>query len=185
MKLPPGTGVVAPGVVVVSGHMVDAPDRAQPRFPAGQVQRVAGEVGAAFDEWNVGPGTTLVSGGARGTDIIAAEAARARGAQLRFVLARPPDEFVRDSVTLPGTDWEERFYALLAQADVEIVGGQDGDVYERTNERIIAVARKIDDRPHAIVVWNGTEGDGPGGAGDFAARMRDVADPLVIIRPSI
>jgi len=112
---------VRPGVVVVSGHMVDTPDRPQPRFPPERVPRVAGEVQSALERWDVGPGTTLVTGGARGADIVAAEAARARGARLRLVLACRPDDFVKDSVALPGTDWKERFYALLGQADVEVV----------------------------------------------------------------
>ncbi len=175
-----------PGVVVVSGHMVDTPDRPQPRFPPDQVPRVASEVQAAIEEWNVGPGTTLVTGGARGADIIAAEVARARGARLRLVLARPPEDFVEGSVALPGTDWEERFYALLEQADVEIVDGQDDSVYARTNDRMIAVARTINERPHAIIVWNGDKGDGPGGTSDFVSQLGDVSgvDHLIIIDPN-
>ena len=91
---------VRPGVVIVSGHMVDTPDRPRPRFPPERVPRVAGEVQAALERWDVGPGTTLVTGGARGADIVAAEAARARGARLRLVLACRPDDFVRVSVAL-------------------------------------------------------------------------------------
>jgi hypothetical protein len=179
-----GTG--PPGVVVVSGHLVDAPDRPQPRFPPEQVPRVAAEVRAALEKWNAGPGTTLVTGGARGADIIAAEAARARGARIRLVLARRPEEFVKGSVALPGTDWAERFDALLDHADVEIVGGPDDDVYERTNDRILAIARGIDDRPHAIVIWNGQRGDGPGGTSDFVTRLGNTVDHkrLVIIDPN-
>ena len=186
MTLQPGVGVVTPGVVVVSGHMVDTPDRPRPRFPPKQVPRVAGEVRTALERWNVGPGTTLVTGGARGADIVAAEAALARGARLRLVLARRPDEFVKGSVALPGTDWAERFYALLGLADIEIVDGPDDNVYARTNDRIIAVARGIDDRPRAIIVWNGEAGDGPGGTSDFVTRLGDTADDecLVIIDPT-
>jgi hypothetical protein len=186
MTLQPGVGVVTPGVVVVSGHMVDTPDRPRPRFPPEQVPRVAGEVRTALERWNVGPGTTLVTGGARGADIVAAEAALARGARLRLVLARRPEEFVKGSVALPSTDWAERFYALLGLADVEIVDGPDDDVYARTNDRIIAVARGIDDRPRAIIVWNGETGDGPGGTSDFVTRLGDTADDecLVIIDPT-
>jgi hypothetical protein len=178
---------VPPEVVVVSGHMVDAPDRPRPRFPPGQVPRVAAEVRAALERWAVGPGTTLVTGGARGADIVAAEAARARGAALRLVLALPPDEFVARSVALPGTDWERRFRALLAEADVEVIDGPDDDgVFARTNTRIIAVARAIDDRPHAVVVWDGDEGDGPGGTQDFVAQLGRAAgdDRLVVIDPT-
>ncbi len=159
-------------VVVVSGHMVDTPDRPQPRFPAERVPWVAGKVREQLDRWDVGPATTLVTGGARGADIIAAEAALARGATVRLVLARAPDTFVSESVALPGTDWERRFRALLDQSQFEIVGGSDDDVYARTNETIIERARAIDDRPFALVVWNGQEGDGPGGTGDFVARVR-------------
>ena len=172
-----------PNVVVVSGHMVDAPDRPEPRFPSEQVPRVTRAVEAALAGWGVGPGTTLVTGGARGADIVAAEAARERGARLRLVLALDADEFVSRSVALPGTDWEQRFYALLTQADVEVVGGPDDeDVFARTNDRIIEVVREIDERPYAVIVWDGEEGDGPGGTRDFVARLgRSIDDERVVV----
>jgi hypothetical protein len=176
-----------PDVVVVSGHMVDAPDRPEPRFPPEQVARVTREVQAALEGWHVGPHTTLVTGGARGADIVAAEAARERGARLRLVLALEPDEFIARSVALPGTDWEQRFRALLDDADFEVVDGPDDDeLFERTNRRIIEVAREIDHQPDALIVWNGREGDGPGGTRDFVTRLgatqRD--GRLVVIDPT-
>jgi len=172
-----------PDVVVVSGHMVDKADRPQPRFPPEQVPRVAAEVRDALARWSVGEATTLVTGGARGADIIAAEEARARGASLRLVLALQPDEFVSRSVALPGTDWEQRFRKLLGQADVEVVDGpDDDDVFARTNERIIEVAREIDERPHAVIVWNGKKGDGPGGTRDFVSQLgHDIEDDSVAV----
>jgi hypothetical protein len=176
-----------PEVVVVSGHMVDAPDRPDARFPEGEVGRVTQEVRTAFERWHVGPGTTLVTGAARGADIVAAEAARARGARLRLVLALEPDEFAARSVALPGTDWEARFRALLEDADVEVVDApDDDDVFERTNERIIEVARDLDPRPHAVVVWDGQEGDGPGGTRDFVERLGagEGDGRLVVIDPT-
>src|SRR3954452_20893197 len=112
----PAMGDERPRVVVVSGHMVDAPDRPRERFPASQVERVAGEVRRAFDRWSVGPGTTVITSGARGADIIGAEQARARGAAVRLVLAGPPDEFERSSVALPGTHWATRFPSVPALA---------------------------------------------------------------------
>lgn len=174
--------------VVVSGHMVDRPGRPQPRFPPEQVPRVATKVRDQLDLWTVGPGTTLLTGGARGADIIAAEAALERGAAVRLVLAREPDAFVSDSVSLPHTDWAERFHQLIGrpEVDVEIVGGGDDDVYARTNERIIERAREVDDHPLALIVWNGEEGDGPGGTSDFVARLARVSgeDRVVIIDPT-
>jgi hypothetical protein len=118
-------------------------------------------VRAQLERWGVGPGTTLITGGARRADIIAAEAALARGAALRLVLACEPDDFVPASVALPATDWADRFRTVLGRSDVEVVGGSDDEVYARTNQRIIECAREIDERPHALVVWNGEKGDGP------------------------
>ncbi len=161
-----------PAVVVVSGHMVDAPDRPHPRFPPEELPRVATEVRHALAGWSVGEGTTVVTGGARGADIIAAEQARARGAALRLVLALDPDEFVARSVAIPGTDWEQRFRALLMQADVEVVDGPDDDeLFARTNQRIIEAAHEIHPRPHAVIIWDGKEGDGPGGTRDFVSQL--------------
>lgn len=160
-----------PRVIVASGHMVDAPDRPNPRFPAYEVPRVAAEVRDVLKGWRVGDGTTLITGGARGGDIIAAEAARARGAALRLVLALPPDQFEHTSVAIPNSDWSSRFRALLEVSDVEIVSQTDGDVFARTNEAIIAHARRIDPELHALVVWDGERGDGAGGTSDFVKRL--------------
>ncbi len=172
-----------PAVVVVSGHMVDTPDRPQPRFPPEELPRVATEVRHVLAGWSVGEGTTLVTGGARGADIIAAEEARARGASLRLVLALAPDAFVARSVAIAGTDWEQRFRALLPQADVEVVDGpEDDELFARTNQRMIEVAREIDPRPYAVIVWNGEEGDGPGGTRDFVSQLgHDLKDDSVAV----
>jgi len=177
---------VRPDVVVVSGHMVDKPGRWPERFPPRRIPWVAEKVRDQLERWDVGPGTTLVTGGARGADIIAAEAALDRGAALRLVLAREPDDFVSGSVALPATDWEERFRALLGRSDVEVVVGSDDDVYARTNARIIERAREIAEHPHALIVWNGAEGDGPGGTSDFVARLGRISgeDRLEIIDPT-
>jgi hypothetical protein len=159
-------------VVVVSGHMVDAHDRAQPRFPQAQVERVGAEVRAALDAWGVDDSTTLITGGARGADLIAAEAARERGARVRIVLALPPDEFEAASVALEGTDWADRFRAMLEVAEVEVVEHAPGaDVFESTNERMIEAARALDPEPHSVIVWDGRDGDGPGGTSDFVRRL--------------
>lgn len=166
--------------------MVDTPDRARPRFPAGEVPRVEARVRDQLDRWGVGPGVTLLTGGARGADIIAAEAALERGATVRLVLAREPGDFLTDSVVLPGTDWEERFWTLIDRVDVEIVGGSRDDVYVRTNDRLVDRAREVEDQPLALIVWDGEEGDGPGGTSDLLARLLRVSGPdhVVVIDPT-
>jgi hypothetical protein len=166
----------APAIVAVSGHMVDAPNRETPRFPPGQVERVGREVEEAFDAWAVGAGTTVLSGGARGADILAAEAGLRRGAQVRLCLALPPEEFEQRSVALPDSDWTARFRSLLQRSEVEVLpsatsGGDGNDVFARTNARLVEIARSVSRTPHALLVWNGQRGDGPGGTADFVSRL--------------
>jgi uncharacterized protein len=163
---------MAERAVVVSGHMVDTPDRPRPRFPPSEVPRVSAAIGSAFARWTIGPGTTLITGAARGADIIAAEHALERSAAVRVVLALPQAEFERRSVALPGTDWAERFRRILDHAEVEILEGPDDDgAFARANARMIQIARDLDERPYAVVAWNGQAGDGPGGTRDFVQRL--------------
>jgi hypothetical protein len=51
---------------------------------------------------------------------------------------------------------------------------------------MIEVARALDERPHAVVVWNGEEGDGPGGTSDLVAALRRLSDAerLTVIDPT-
>lgn len=163
--------------LLVSGHLIDAADRAAARFPQHRASWVADRVGRVFDEWGVGPATTVICGGARGADIIGAEAGLARGAALVLCLAMPPVEFERRSVELADTDWSERFRRLLAIADVRVlpaVPGQAADDdarFARTNEWMVDLAHELDPSPRAVIVWNGGSADGPGGTADLIARL--------------
>ena len=157
-------------VVVGSGHMVDAPERREPRFPPDQVARVTAEIGSALDDWGVDEGTTVVTGGANGADIIITEECVRRGARALLCLALPPDEFEKRSVELANSDWIARFRSLLDRAEVRVLADPpDGDeLFAATNRWVVDTARSIDEtEPHTVLVWNGGEGDGPGGTRDF------------------
>lgn len=179
-----------PKAVLVSGHLVDAPDRTDPRFPGEEVPRVAREVAEVLRDWAVGPATTVLCGGARGADIVAAEEGLARGAHVVVCLALPPDEFERRSVGPPGGDWSRRFRRLLDAADVRQLAGataHDGDeAFVRANTRLVELARALDPRPHVLVVWDGVQGDGPGGTADLVRRFGYGPDDprLHVIDPS-
>jgi hypothetical protein len=178
-------------VVVVSGHMVDRPDRAAPRFPAAAETGVTAGVRKALERWQVGPGTLLVSGGARGADLIGAEQALDLGADVLLLLALPEAEFVRTSVALPGSDWEARYRAVRDrsvtrfQAEELGPGGPDGDVFARNNEWCLELAR-AKAPPHrlrALAVWDGKGGDGPGGTADFVDRAAQLGAELLVVDP--
>jgi hypothetical protein len=179
-------------VVLASGHLVDAPDRPAPRFPPHRVDWVTSRVRDALVHWRIGPGATVVSGGARGADIIIAEEGLRCGAQVVLCLALPPKEFRRRSVDLPGTDWGDRFERLRRAAQVRHLNDGDGrapaddTVFARTNAWMVDVARGLDPRPYALIVWNGEGGDGPGGTADLIRRLGyQLDDPhLLIIDPN-
>jgi hypothetical protein len=155
------------------GHLVDPADRPAPRFPQSRVPWVTQRIRDALDDWRIGAGTTVVTGGARGADIIIAEEAHSRGAALHLCLALPPEEFERVSVHLPGTVWTARFRRLLRLAlVVEVLPhGPDGEMFARTNAWMVELARELDPDPYAIVVWDGRPGDGPDGTADLVKRL--------------
>lgn len=178
-------------VVVVSGHMVDLPDRSSPRFPASDEQAVLEAIQVVLRDWAVGSGTLLVSGGARGTDILAAEQALARGAEAWLLLALPDEEFVAASVDIPGTDWLERFRALRGRCPTwfqfEELGRPTGDedVFERNNDWCLSVAhaQATTGELRVLAVWDGERGDGRGGTSHLIERARSLGGSVEVIRP--
>ncbi|MEV4516678.1 hypothetical protein AB0K00_47970 [Dactylosporangium sp. NPDC049525] len=174
--------------VLASGHLIDTPDRPVPRFPQRAAGDVARLVGQALDDWHVGPGSVLVCGGARGADLIAAEAALARGAAVTLCLAMPVAEFEASSVALPDTDWSDRFHRVMQHSDVRVLAdaGVGDDRFSQVNQWMADLVKSLDDRPCVLLVWDGGTGDGPGGTADMVTRLGyDVTDPHVrIIDPT-
>lgn len=180
---------------MTSGHMTDRPDRSTPRFPAGDEAAVTAEARNVLRRWQVGPGTLIISGGARGADIIAAEQGLDLGAEVWLLLADFEDEFVAASVLGGGQGWEERFWELRRRCPTwvqhEVLGpipadaGADEDVFERNNEWClrVATAQAPAGQLRALVVWDGAEGDGRGGAADLARRARMAGAEVEVIRP--
>ena len=72
-------------------------------------------IASTFGRWRLGPGWLLITGGARGADIIAAEQALRSGSEVLVLLALPEHEFIEASVALAGSNWERRFEALHAR----------------------------------------------------------------------
>ena len=166
-------------VVVACGHMTDAPGRKRPRFPQDQVARVGTEIAFALSTWAVEGGASLLCGGARGADLLAAECAQRRGARVTMFVPAPLDEFERVSVHVPGTDWRSRFSRLLKLVELEVVPVREGDLtpFERVNDCIIQAALGLDEFPRLLAVWDGRAGDGPGGTEDLMTRFGSVVPP--------
>jgi tetratricopeptide (TPR) repeat protein len=182
-------------VVVCSGHMTDAPDRPEERFPQELEDAVRARVRRELEAAAAGPGTLAICGGARGADIIFGELAVEMGADLLMLLALPQPELLAQSVRLPGDEggWEERFRQLVEHAEVAIQSERLGDppagmdVFSRTNLWILDTARvEAGDRGFStILVWDEKpSGDGPGGTSDFAERAERMSSRFAIVNPT-
>ena len=166
-------------VLLFSGHMIDAPDRPTPRFPADKEGIAARKIAEALDALGAGPGDLALTQGAAGGDILFLEACRARGVQLQLLLPLAEPEFIERSI-LPSADgpqWRERYYALkgglqlpphILPAELgpppKIGRGERASPFERCNLWLLytALAWGVD-KVRFLCLWNGAGGDGPGG----------------------
>lgn len=108
----------APSVLAFTGHMIDAPGRANPRFPASLVPQVAQ---ALRDRLASLHQPIVFVSAACGADLLCVEAAFEAGAEVDLVLPFDRDEFVRSSVAPGGGEWVARFEAALARAHRVVV----------------------------------------------------------------
>lgn len=97
--------ILPPSVMHYCGHIFRENDAAE--------TRLRGEVEAFMERENVGFAYGALAAGA---DILIAEAALARGAELHVTLPFLKSDFITQSVTLAGGKWLERFEACLEAA---------------------------------------------------------------------
>ena len=102
-----------PDVVAFAGHMIDAPDRRTPRFPATLAPAVEAAMRERFARFHR---PIAYSSAACGADLIFIETALASGAEVNIVLPFDRDDFMRTSVAVGGDEWIGRFDAAIARA---------------------------------------------------------------------
>lgn len=173
-------------VFLFSGHMIDARDRAKPRFPPDQEPVAASAIAAVLDEAGAAANDLGITEGACGGDLIFAEAILARGARLELRLPFDEATFLRESVafakapTAPDR-WRERFHAarthprtrLILMSDALGPTPQGVDPYERCNEWMLEDALAAGpDRLLFVCLWNGGGSDGPGGTRHMVEEVR-------------
>ena len=161
-------------VYLFSGHMVDAPDRPKPRFPADQVPIATAAIGKALDQLSAGEGDLALTQGASGGDLIFAEACVERGVRTQLLLPLEEPEFIERSI-LPSADgesWRQRYFALKARLKDPArtmpreLGPlpKDANAFERCNLWLLhsALAYGID-KVRFVSLWDGGGADAPGG----------------------
>ena len=161
-------------VLLFSGHMVDAPDRKEPRFPADKEPIAAQKIAEALDRLGAGPDDLAFAQAAAGGDLLFLEACQQRGVHCQVLLPFPEPDFIDRSIlrSKGGDLWRERYYAMKdkLQDPIRIMPEELGplpkgvDPYERCNLWLLysALACGID-KVRFIALWNGGGGDGPAG----------------------
>lgn len=178
-------------VFLFSGHMIDAPGRAEPRFPADKEKVAAKAIAATLDRLGAGPEDLALCGGACGGDVLFAEAALERKRGLRLEVRIPFDEptFLRESVTFAGEGWRSRFFQVKAHPKTllfimpEKLGPSPKGVnpYARNNLWQLCTALAWGpDKVRCICLWNGKE-DGPGGTKHMHDAVRAHSDQVYVL----
>ena len=162
-------------VILFSGHMIDAPDRATPRFPAEKETIAAQKIAEALDRLGAGPDDLALTQGACGGDLLFTEACLQRGVKVHWLQPFDEPAFIQRSVVRCGESWRSRYLdskarlagpirsAPEALGDVP-PGSEPGYPYARGNLWLLYTALACGvDKVRFICLWNGGGGDGPGG----------------------
>jgi hypothetical protein len=168
--------------LLFTGHMVDLPGRPVPRFPPDLVPAAEGEIANRVWRYVGSRSLDTVRGFAslaRGGDILFHEVCRCFGIATVIVLPFSPEDFLATSVEgLDGGDWPGRFRRLWERtaADARIVLGlpKSAAAYSACNDRLLQLAQAHGD-VQMIALWDGVQGDGAGGTGEFAGRAKEMS----------
>lgn len=182
-------------VIMSSGHLIDKPDRPEPRFPPNKEAVVRRHIARTLADLEVGERDLGMSGGARGADILFAECCLERGARVLLLIALPEEEFLDQSVRSDGSNWEARYFALRNNPNVETRFQHERgkpvaeglSPFESNNLWMIDTARELvsPEKLYAVLVWDEKPaGDGPGGTSDFAKKVEKPGGEVTIINPT-
>jgi len=164
-----------PAVGVFTGHMIDAPGRAAPRFPASREAEIRAAIERDIDALDLKIG---YSSAACGGDLLFIEAMLERGGEVNIVLPFAKADFLATSVAFAGAGWVARFERALERAsDVQFVTAErhlgDDRLFGFANRFMSGLAllraRSFSSDPWLIAHWDGGEGLA-GGAADAVAR---------------
>jgi hypothetical protein len=175
--------------LVFSGHMIDAPGRAQPRFPpdaeelaARAIREKVRETKAAV-EAEAGVELLGVAGASDGGDLLFHEACHELGVTTHVLLPVPDLLYRATALSRQASRWTERYHrALQRAADVRVLARShtlpgwlatrsDYDTWQRTNRWVLhyAWATTTSRRVTVLALWNGQVGNGRGGVADMVA----------------
>jgi len=183
-------------VLLFTGHMIDAPGRAVPRFPPDKVeiakQKIAEAVAA---EQQLAGGIAYgIAGGASGGDILFHQVCEEMGIPTKIYLAVPRELYIRESVAQGGPQWIEEFNRLVRTRPVRVLceskqlprwlqDKPDYNIWQRNNLWNLhnALAAAGGENVTLIALWNGAPGDGAGGTDDMVEITQERGGKTIIL----
>ena len=177
-------------VFIFSGHMIDAPNRKEPRFPADKEQIAAAAIAAKLDELKAGQGDLAFCGGACGGDMLFAEACLERGVRLDVRLPFDEPTFLQNSVTFAGDGWVDRYYKMKSDEKTRIYVMPDElgptpksvNPYARNNLwQLYTALAWGPDKVRFVCLWNRKGGDGAGGTEHMVETVQKYSGRVYIL----
>lgn len=206
---PAGGAKARQRVLIFTGHMLDAPGREKPRFPADREGVARQKIREAVEaEIAAGDGVSFgIAGGASGGDILFQEVCHELDVPTHLYLALQSHLYVNASVRKAGPEWVERFRKLHARLEARgkvrvlseladepadkaeylpawLRSKKDYNIWQRNNLWMLhnALAAGGDDCVTLIALWDREPtGDGPGGTSDLVAKAERRGAKTVVI----
>src|ERR1043165_8500679 len=193
---PPPVASAPRRVVLFTGHMIDSPNRAEPRFPPSKVDVAREKIAVAVTAEKLISGGIAygVAGCASGGDILFHKVCDAMEIPSRIFLAMPRELYIRASVAPAGPDWVEDFNRLVRSRPVRVLGDSeelptwlqdkpDYNIWQRNNLWNLhnALAAVGGENVTLIALWNGASGDGAGGTADMVRKAQERGAKTIIL----
>lgn len=177
-----------PKVAVFSGHMIDRPERALPRFPAQLETAVRDEIYKRLAKNGAGIG---YASAACGSDILFLETVLELEGKAYVVLPYEQQQFKKDSVEIAQEPrWTARFEKVIERAsDVLLASEQPMEEsalsFEYTNLLLHGLANiraeRFETELVPMAVWDGKAGDGLGGTASVVERWQRLGYDVELI----
>jgi len=159
-------------VFLFSGHMIDKEGRQPPRFPEEKEAAAMQKIAQVLQELGASSQDLALTQGACGGDLLFTEQCQQRGVKVQWLQPVAEPSFIEESVVCRGQDWRDRYWAAKEKLAVEIRSAPeqlgpppaDTNPYERCNLWLLYTALSYGiRRVRFVCLWDGSEGDGPGG----------------------
>jgi len=170
--------------IVFTGHMMDAPGRKEPRFPATMYQDVAASIRNSIKAaWMDNDHLLFISSAARGADIMALEVAQRLEIDTTIVFPHKREMFIRNSIGEPDAFcWERRMKGLLNDAaTVTLPGTGEPSDYSKANDYMVEIALKDSGNVSLLAFWDMKPGGGVGGTEHFVNSLKSSGRDVEII----